>query len=406
MSQHRRHAAATSESSFSASCNVQEGQWATSKGFEKHVQTCKSFGSPKTRCDDTHELKLFRPHSCNGSLWPSARSMGNLAHAFDRSLGTRSLRFIGDSLTQHHYEFITGCLLDCNHSYPQRQPMVIMKDPRVRRAWMSYLKGVGYQETDINGAFGWLRQNNGKEVHHLGCHTRSGGHVDFVRINRLHPSGNQLNNVVAAMLHALVYLPTMQEAKRAMTPRDLVVMNFGIHRDLDIAQKVSAVLDWWSAERAARRAPHLLWRQTSPQHWPGPRGVFRGFGDLEESVEHCTTQPASQLEDAFADYDLNVTALIRERNVAWADVLPTFRATWERVDDHPPLRVGMISMSGSQTDQMILRAQARNNTLVDCTHVCFTGSVAHFWTQALVAHLAFTDATHTERHSSPAGLGA
>ena len=369
------------------SCSLQHGSW-TAAG---ETPECPALPINAARkCDPRRRLFHFQPDDpmCN-SIWPSVSGIAELRRAFLTALQGKRLRLIGDSMMQQHYDFIAGCLLNCSTSWPVPQKVAKFKYARVHEEWKESLMNAGFSGKTSSTALHYLRMERGKEDFHSGCSVPEvGGHVDYRRVNRLgspRDPGRTLTNATAAILHALVYLP---HAWGTLTPHDVVLMNFGIHRDLHIQGRMRAVLEWWSRERRARRAPRLLWRQTSPQHWKSPLGIFRDYEQDGVVANRCSIQLGAHRDEAFAAFDLNVTAAIRAWGVSWAAVLPTFGVTWDRSEDHAKLKPGATEERGTVVARMIERYRASGSTLMDCTHNCPTGSVVTFWTQALTAALS------------------
>ena len=177
-----------------------------------------------------------------------------------------------------------------------------------------------------------------------------------------------------------------------MGASDVVVMNLGLHDDprkgyADLPMQIPPALEWWRQERAAGRAPRLLWRQATPQHWNTPMGKFQTHEDVTRTA--ITTKvgcqpPREGAADAFPLYDQGVSDLVR-RSGDWADVLPIFAATWARYDEHPPLKLWETRYPKQVQDSAHWRAA--NQTFRDCTHWCLPGPVPRFWTQALMRWL-------------------
>ena len=365
-----------------ATCDLQRGDWTL-------VGDVPSCGVPMTykRCGKMQKLMRFQPHTC--SAWPSSGvSHEALARSFKDALGSRRLRLIGDSMTEQHFNFIAGCLLKCNTA---EQHAADLSNPKDNKEWKSALERAGHSGKVASTALFFIRQNHGKQPYRSGCHiAETGGRVEFRRINLLggpKDSRIRLSEELNATLRTLVYLPPAWGTPKA---QDIVLMNFGIHRDLLLPRHLRGVLDWWRRERLHRgAAPRLLWRQTSPQHWAGPLGLFRSFAHGDGHTAQCTQHPAALHAQGLSEYDLNVTAIIREHgDRAWSGVLPTFRAIWERSDDHAELSQAADSRRGAVLGKLIAEARANGTTLLDCTHFCATGSVITFWTQALIASLA------------------
>ena len=355
-------------------CDLQHGEWLPIED-EAGVRACPGLrDAGDRRCSNSIPLLQFRPRRCTEQQWPALT-----VHNVERALGGRTLRFIGDSVTSDHYHHLTACLMNCNASHPRRQWFMRFADSKNKNAWVRALVQAGYSTGDANAAIRHMGANIGKDGYKGGCALGS-GHVDYRRLNLL--NNPAAPNVTRAIFHALLYL-----SSRPVTSSDVVVINFSLHGSLAtrgvLRRQMAIVLDWWAEQRRAGRAPMLLWRESSPQHWAGPFGAFRSFADGDGLSEQCTAHAHAQAAFARHSYDANVSADIHEAAHDWAQVLPVFTATWPRVDDHPLARVGALGGKGWREE-----ARLANHSYMDCNHFCVPGSVNRFWNQALLSWLA------------------
>ena len=375
---------ATSDSA----CDLQSGEW---QRMSAPVDKCEHDLLQFRRCSPEQQLMHWQPRACN---LPEATS-----HSLAQALGKRKLRFIGDSTTYDHFLYVASCVMNCSSTLTlNMQRRLTLKDPRYRTLWYEELTKAGYNNVTAAHAIEYMRLNNGKEHVYEGCSTLHGGHVDVRSLNMLPGQGlGSDRDLMRAVLHGLVYIGYAADGSRinkiqrrkldssSMGPSDVVLLNFGLHvtaNDSFHAQMVQ-VLDYWAGERTAGRAPQLLWRQGSPQHWPTPFGQFRSLDDVGR-IKGCQQLPKEVAADALPSYDRGVSDLFRRPEYgAWADVLPLFVATWERVNDHPKLH---------NLAHIGLRGTALNRTDVyDCTHFCSTGSTTRFWTAALLRWLRLSN---------------
>ena len=334
--------------------------------------------------------------------------------SFSRVLKGRTLRLIGDSLMSHHYQYLTRCVLGCTYEEMRVNTISPAAD---EKHWNISLGAAGFSTDARFWALKSLRLASGKEWFAKGCRLEGGGRIDFRRVNFLpqnvaRPGGGTYRELLAALLHTLVYWPGYKQGL-PLSGDDVVMLNFGLHEGADLPQKMSDLLRWWAAE--GTRAPRLLWRQGSPQHWPAsPLGAFRDLSDVIETKSRPCLAQDVDVEKAQELYDANVSKLVREAGrqgrggggggiasggggssssgshsgtssarQRWANVLDVFTATWQRDDDHANLVEGSLAIKN------LARTFGLNASysLPDCTHYCIPGSVLRFWTQALLVSL-------------------
>lgn len=365
-----------------SSC-LQDGVWeaASPSDLAAPAAACSHWTSAKRCAATTSRLFNYKPShkKCNGPWWqPAALNRASFASA----LKGRTLRFIGDSVTADYYKYLTRCVLGCESNATNQFSLA---HGSTRDLYNRSITVAGYDSDAAFWAINILRPAAGKEPYELGCALEGGGRVDFRRVNSLpdmrpRPGRAGPQAVLGAVLHSLLYLP-----EPPLRSDDIAMLSFGLHRDIGLGVKMAAVLRWWESE--GTRAPRLVWRQSSPQHWPlAPLGSFRGFDDVLPTATHgCRAD--GLMEDAFAHYDLNVSALVLEaRNRhgrRWADVLDVFAASWPRAEDHPRLTEGSLPLHS-----LASRFGTNMTKLTDCTHWCIPGSLYRFYTQAIGAWLA------------------
>ena len=330
--------------------------------------------------------------------------------SFAHALGRRTLRFIGDSVTSDHYQYLTRCVLNCSFE-TMHVGTLKLSDKATAEELKRYLTVRGFQKDVAHWALKLL-QAASKDGYATGCTLESGGRVDFRRVNALPVNTSRRGHgshreIVAAIWHTLLYW-----SGPALNKDDVVLINFGLHDYGKLRAQVGDVLRWWAAEEATGSAPRLLWRQTSPQHWPtSPLGAFSSFEDVAQTASMpCRAHEARDEQGvdlagaAFRLYDKSVSEAVlqasssshelgdgsgsRDRGAAhrrWADVLDVFAATAERAEDHPRLTKGSLPVKSVERTLRVNSTEAA--LLADCTHYCIPGSVLRFWTQALLAWL-------------------
>ena len=380
--------------SSSRSC-LQGGRWEPASAEEQAAPaaSCPSWTHAAKRCAKARQLFNFRPaQHCDGPVW---NPMALNRSTFSRALNGRTLRFIGDSLTLDHYQYLTRCVLGCKFEDMRTGTIDISLAKQSKAAFDRDLTSAGYSADARFWAHLILRQAAGKDGWARGCKLEGGGLIDFRRFNSLpanttRPGGGSYREILAATLHALMRWPAP-----SLRRDDVVVLNLGLHEGPDLYEKMMDVLNWWRGE--GERAPYLLWRQGSPQHWQASSsGRFHNLSDVARG-RPCHARPmdeqSNRLEDAFAAYDFNVSKLVLEasdrvgggRSVRrrWTSVLDVFTATWSRDDDHPRL------VEGSLPVRHLAKTFGLDEThsLPDCTHYCIPGSVFRFWSQALLVAL-------------------
>ena len=379
-------------------CTLQNGySWrpALTDDVASTSLACPSWPNGRGHCAE-RDVYNFHPgggKSCDRHWWrPAALNYENFARVLDG----RTIRLIGDSVSGDHYGYLTRCVLNCSFTEAQTGNMGLLNTKK-RREWADELAAAGHEPDAIEWSLKHLMSVSAKGQYAAGCAVGR-GRIDYRRVNNLpgierwskHNTTHE--KVLAACMHILLYTPE----SRRLTPRDVVLMNFGLHQPHKLRAQVNGMLQWWRKAAVNSHLPRLLWRQTSPQHWPlAPSGQFRSFSDVGATRSRpCRGVPSilgNQRTAALALYDRNVTAdvidlaqqLEHKPHHTRADVLHVFTASWERSEDHPILRPGALSLSAAQISKF-----ARNDSLADCTHFCIPGSTYRFWSQALLAWLA------------------
>lgn len=108
-------------------------------------------------------------------------------------------------------------------------------------------------------------------------------------------------------------------------------MSFGLHSGAGhhFDEGVRDMLKWWAAERAAGRAPRLLWRATSAQHFATTDGRYHSESNLVTTTECKDLSDMAQHADAaqrLGYADGNLTSVF-EPFASFAHFLPTFGPT-------------------------------------------------------------------------------
>ena len=388
-------------------CSLTSGfHWVPARADNVAAAACPAWPArtwPKRRCAAGQQLFDFHPadsssSNCNKRWWHHTALS---RQEFARVLDGRTLRIIGDSVSLAHYRYLTGCVLNCSNP---TQPIT----SRMQRQWSHELAKTGHDAHAIEWATKLLKVAAAKDGHASGCAVGR-GRVDFRRVDvlpgteRWHKHNTTHAAVVAAFMEVLISLP----ADRALSRRDIVLINFGLHLSHKLRGMVLGMLKWWQSFQSA---PRLLWRENSPQHWPlAPNGKYRAHADVRATASApCKAVPESlgssqAAADTLAYYDQNVSSTVRQLALAMRSatrasrsdttlnhaprfsVLPVFAASWERHEDHPPLHDGALSLSVKQMAEL----RGPNGThLEDCTHQCVPGSTLRFWTQTLLAWLS------------------
>ena len=189
---------------------------------------------------------------------------------------------------------------------------------------------------------------------------------------------------IRAVMHLLLYVGPVK-----LGFNDTVVMSFGLHykgrsaaRQLEAA--VAEVLNWWASERAAGRAPRLLWRPTSPQHFATETGLFLNFSNITTTTQCRADLTMKDVDGAYPDH--NFTARFQEQQ-AWFNVLPVFAPSLERHDEHPMMQGGSTPLSVTQLGRLFQEANVTDRRRPDCSHFCTPSSTVRLWSQVLLAWL-------------------
>ena len=208
------------------------------------------------------------------------------------------------------------------------------------------------------------------------------------RMNKLpdHPG------IVRAVMHLFLYVGPVN-----LGYNDTVVMSFGLHyhnRADQLTRAVAAVLEWWFEERAAGRAPQLLWRPTSPQHFATPTGQFEKYDDIVTTTA-CRTD-LTMAETGSVYPDSNFSMRFRDIDTAWRNVpgrrpffhvLPGFAASLARHDEHPLMVQGSNPLSAREIDKLFRSANVTDRRRPDCSHFCTPSSTIRLWSQIILAWL-------------------
>jgi hypothetical protein len=307
-------------------------------------------------------------------------AIGEIEAVLAATLGpNRSLRFIGDSHSRQHYDSVSTCYLRCTG--PSELAFKQLPDDLPDESWASHLvEEGGFASAAAHAAVAHLNTTAGANIwhrvgqkSHLGPECKHGSiaaFVDYRRVNLLPTDPAH----VAAVMHALLYL-----GHRRLGYEDVVVMNLGLHYHAEsnnrrhmLAPALEAMVKWWAAERAAGRAPLLLWRETGPQHfntsdggWPSP-----GEGALGMPQSRCAplhgAKAARRIHSEISTNTMQRAATL----YGWIGVMHIFSPSAVRLDEHSRVRFAPAYAMWT-----------------DCTHYCEPSSVLRLWIQVLLAAL-------------------
>lgn len=200
------------------------------------------------------------------------------------------------------------------------------------------------------------------------------------------PSGSHLSHRTspAAAISGLVRL-------RLLQPSDVLVVNSGLTASGHDLERTLRPLAEQLRTLRAQRAARILWRETSPQHFPKPadhgpmadgsKADFFLFGSgaggdnmyhkqmSEDYKRHGQCDPAanSTHRPPLAQRDL---ALFEEAGV-------------------PLLKIWFLSASQHDVHRALYTSWAHTKGALDCTHFCVPSGVMEAWTDALFNSLAW-----------------
>lgn len=319
----------------------------------------------------------------------------------EAALRGRSLRFVGDSVSQQVFLYLSACTLEGNCTR--------WHDPVHMQSLTSRLRAAGYDALTANLTSRGLRGNAGRAPWGFNSCSRprisaseTGFTVDYRRMERLPPPGS---GQIAATMHALAYF-----GPAPLRFEDVLVLNVGLHyapnEQRELHSAVEEALVWWSAERAAGRAPALLWRETTPQHFQGEGGFFPTDGLATVSSPLRLTRECRSLSEEEVSRrgaaGKPLISLLRERGVRVVDV---FRPLASRSDEHPLMYYESPDRRSSLWKSLRARAQQQprehdaNGSAAtlppDCTHFCGPSSSLRFVARAVLAAVAEQSITNS-----------
>ena len=336
------------------------------------------------------------------------------------------LRFIGDSLASDHYKFFAGCYLNCSNLIgPVHRPKCqadvqgggaptysngsrrceVPVGPQpgqtefnivgaIRWDWRQNLIDAGFSSRTADRAIHTLRVGAQGELPLSGCSTDTGAatqyhrdgsmirntgvnapaHIDFRRLNSF---SNTRGAEVEALMHLLLYIGPVR-----LGFNDTVVMSMGLHYKNNVAaleMTMQTIFDWWGKERTAGRAPRLMWRETSPQHFATDDGMYKSADDIITTRQCRTDLIATQ--QSYPDHNFS-----RRFVAPWFHVLPTFAPTLTRDDEHVLMRPGSNPLNARATKNLFLQHnESTNAQRPDCSHYCLPSSAMRFWTQVVLS---------------------
>ena len=174
---------------------------------------------------------------------------------------------------------------------------------------------------------------------------------------------------------------------------DVLVMNFGLHfgdrpareYESQIRKFVKEVVRWsLRLKNKQRKFPMIIWRETSPQHFPSAHGLFHSLsswktnasvssqcvpitiGDGKTDGVDLHEKARQSSSDATHDFYNNIARPLVIAEKALIHLLPTWATSTQRWDEH---------FGWNQYGTL------------DCTHYCLPSGTMSFWTSMLVGLL-------------------
>jgi len=277
---------------------------------------------------------------------------------------SKHVRFLGDSLSRHFaqafYSFTTSSRDVLSAAYGPYRCNVSAAGIH------NILSGGKFSKASITWAV--ARLSTTQQVY--GCGT-----------NVSHIPMASAWNVSQEFMDALV--TGIFDSGTPLGPEDVLVVNWGLWPGavLGLTKFMRSFVK--IAER--KGAPRLIWRQTSPSHWPGGGDFYKGAHiatqcvprdrESEAKYSHVDREPHKS-DSAFFAAAQAAGLAVDGRRVAF---LPIFRASVARHDEHPISH--FYNSSQVWRERRILGGTSR----VDCTHYCLSSSVYRFWTSSLVS---------------------
>ena len=392
-------------------------------------------GKPPEGAD---RLLEWKPESCK---LPAAVPFNGPA-AVERAVGRGNvLRFIGDSLVSDHFKAFTACYLNCSG---QAAPVL---EPRCQREayqtksgkWVRGLPDVRHYangtrlceapegpqtrqvKIDLSGVARWdwrqalvdagyTNRTADKIIHRLlsasqgelpmtGCSTNphepsyyhangslvrlagAPARVDFRRINGFTSMNSK---ELWGLMHLLLYVGPV-----TLGFNDTVIMSVGLHYGSSarvLEEHMQTILEWWAIERAAGRAPLLLWRETSPQHFATADGMFRSYEDLVRTRQCRHDLEGVAVRSSYPDHNVTRRFHAPWFHAPWFHVLPTFAPTVARNDEHCLMKPGSNPLSQKALGALFIRNnESAHAKRPDCTHYCLPSSTMRFWSQVMLS---------------------
>lgn len=315
-------------------------------------------------------------------------------HPDDVPQKPRRVMFIGDSVMDNSATSFTWFYQKEFRMGGNRKPCLFAKDEMEK-----HLRQAGrFDKKTINDAVHFMvkqgvNNKKGKGHNWWGCQNSTVMYAPVLTFTEQNPE------VIKAFMYTVKTF-----GEEPLGPQDVMVMNWGLHgvadggtgrlakMDKEWTPALTLLMKEWAQWKKEGTAPKLIWREVSPQHFPNPGGGWKPtqtsnpgggimdffnlgtkknevaanknevaaknecapIGDMNKRVVDHTTLPLrnnNMFKKAVEDAGLSVDGKDIE-------ILPVWRATAERFDEHP---------------------------INDCTHYCIYGSAYQYWNSALLA---------------------
>jgi len=318
------------------------------------------------------QLLHFVPHKCQ--LPPAVPTAAEAEAIVCETLGNRTLRIVGDSVSKQMYAHLR-CYLGLEGPSDPADESVVPD-----ATWVASLVAAGFTPSTANSTVAFFLDAAPQHVPlwrrglRLGC----GSRIDYRRLDSLPHTASSAE----AALHALFFL-----GPERLSRSDIALVNFGLHSDWR-PMDASRLRVWWSARQGM--APFLLWRVTSPQHFPGGDGSGK-FTAGAEKGSACVA-----VDDHGGRVQRHVWAAKEPKGLQpWGRLLPVFMPSLSRHDEHPLVgyRERDGTLSGVRVVSPIDNATAARGQ--DCTHYCQPSSTLRFWVQLLLAYTSHVPTMNT-----------
>jgi len=275
-----------------------------------------------------------------------------------------------------HFQSLTECWIGPGFFDNGSRSMSSEESIFQGKNWTLSLIQAGFSRSTAHSAIAFLSNEShvSRAPWQRGVTLHCGARIDMRRVNELPSSEATMD----AVLHALLYLGP----DGPLSPKDFALVNFGLHSEWRGVHAVR-LETWWAKEHARRRAPHLLWRQASPQHWPSQK-----WGMYSAELAKRSTQ-CSALDEAAVKKQRHSWSLLQPRTLPseWGSLLPVYDATVQRFDEHPPLKTPHTQTGSTNASRGLLHPAAEAPSGEDCTHYCEPSSVFRLWTQVTLAFI-------------------